>query len=276
MHVNRQTCLYRFYYMKITKLSWAGLKIESGNTTVFIDPVMSFEKMEKFMGKPLIPVLEIPAGEQADAILLTHLHQDHYDPETIIKILKPDGQVWVQKDVEVKVRRAELPVKGIELNVSVRLRDLNIIPVFALDGIGHEQVSWIIQNEKTQIFHGGDTLWHNQFWSISNKYGPMDLAFLPINGVTVNYPFIGYTALPASMTPNEAAVAGRILRARHVAPMHYGMFNYPPVYTPYPDPENEFKLACEHHSQGFLFLNDGESYALDPVAVSAKIINEAL
>ncbi|HEY0899609.1 MAG TPA: MBL fold metallo-hydrolase [Sphingobacteriaceae bacterium] len=262
--------------MKITKLSWAGLKIESRGTTVFIDPVVNFEKMEKYMGKPLTPVIEIPATEQADVILLTHLHQDHYDPETIRNILKPGGQVWVHEEVEENVRKAELPVRGLELNTSVHLGDLNIIPVFALDGIGHEQVSWIVQYEKTQIFHGGDTLWHNQFWAITNQYGPMDLAFLPINGVTVNYPFIGYTALPASMTPNEAAVAGRILRAKFVVPMHYGMFNYPPVYTPYPEPENEFMLACDRHSQGYSFLSDGESYELDPAAPSTEVTNETL
>lgn len=262
--------------MKITKLSWAGLKIESDGTTVFIDPVVNFERMEKYMGKPLMPVLEIPAGEQADTILLTHLHQDHYDRETIRKILKPDGQVWVHREVDENIRTAGLPVRGVELNTSVRLGDLNIIPVFALDGIGHEQVSWIIQYEKTQIFHGGDTLWHNQFWAIGNQYGPMDLAFLPINGVTVDYPFIGYTALPASMTPNEAAVAGRILRARKVVPMHYGMFDYPPIYSPFPEPEMEFKLACERHCQSYLFMNDGASYQLHPAPQSTEVIDETL
>ncbi len=262
--------------MKITKLSWAGLKVESDGTTVFIDPVVNFEKMEKYMGKPLMPVLEIPAGEQADAILLTHLHQDHYDRETIRKILKPCGRVWVHREVEEKIRTAELPVRGVELNTPVQIGDLSIIPVFALDGIGHEQVSWIIQHGKTQIFHGGDTLWHNQFWAIGNQYGPMDLAFLPINGVTVHYPFIGYTPLPASMTPNEAAAAGRILRAKNVVPMHYGMFDYPPVYTPFPDPEKEFKLACEYHSQSYLFLRDGESYQLDPAPLPTETINETL
>lgn len=262
--------------MKITKLSWAGLKIESNGITVFIDPVVNFERMEKYMGKPLTPIFEIAPTDKADVVLLTHLHHDHYDPELIKNILKPEGEVWCPKTEEEKIRTAGFAVKGIRLDSPVPVANFSIISVFALDGIGHEQVSWIIQEGNSQVFHGGDTLWHNQFWAIANQYGPMDLAFLPINGVTVNYPFIGYTALPASMTPNEAAVAGRILRARHVVPMHYGMFNYPPVYTPYPDPENEFKLACERHSQGFLFLHDGKSYTLDPEALPAETINETL
>ncbi|MCX2486263.1 hypothetical protein [Pedobacter sp. MR2016-24] len=38
--------------MKITRLSWAGLLLESPSTTLYIDPLQNVENMAPFLGLP--------------------------------------------------------------------------------------------------------------------------------------------------------------------------------------------------------------------------------
>jgi L-ascorbate metabolism protein UlaG (beta-lactamase superfamily) len=245
--------------MKITKLSWAGVQIESGGQSILIDPVENFDAMEKYMGKPHYPVSSLPQHNSADLILITHLHSDHYDENAIRNLLKPDGKVVVSSRLAGKVKSNGVRVLGLELNQRYTAGTFTVIPVFAMDGIGDEQVSWIVKCKDKSLFHGGDTIWHNQFWNIAKKYAPIDISFFPINGVTVTYPFVGYAPLPASLLPEQAAVAAKILHTRLAIPMHYGMFHTPPMYTAIPEPEEEFIRACDKHNQEFSFLKDNES-----------------
>ncbi|WP_439879663.1 MBL fold metallo-hydrolase [Pontibacter sp. MBLB2868] len=244
--------------MKITRLSWAGIIIQQDSTMLMIDPVEDFTSMEPYMGRPLAPVIPFAGCIQADAILLTHVHPDHLDEDAIRNTLRPGGKVICHKAAADKLRELGFPVHALELNQPHTCGVFTVTPVFALDGIGHEQVSWLVRNELgQQLFHGGDTIWHSRFWEINNSYGKIDVAFLPINGVVVNYPFVGFAPLPASLTPEQAVVAAKIMHTDLLVPMHYGTFHCPPIYTEFEAVEEVFVSAALKYDMKYKLIPEG-------------------
>ena len=60
--------------------------------------------------------------------------------------------------------------------------------LFASDGFGSPQVSWLIEADGERVIHGGDTLWHGAWWDVALAHGPIDIACLPANGAAVSFP----------------------------------------------------------------------------------------
>ena len=159
-----------------------------------IDAVENFKPYLPVLGKPRSDVFIFSPTTKADYILFTHLHLDHFDMEVIDQSITENG--------------------------------ITFKSVFSLDGIGEEQTAWILDFNGTKIFHGGDTIWHNQFWKIGKENPDIDYAFLPVNGAVVNFQIVGleYSSIPASLTPEQAFNAAKLLHAKKIIPIHYGMF----------------------------------------------------
>ncbi|MGH2764335.1 MAG: MBL fold metallo-hydrolase [Actinomycetota bacterium] len=115
-----------------------------------------------------------------------------------------------------------------------------------MDGLGEEQVSWVVSGNGKRILHFGDTLWHGYWWAIA-EHGPFDVAFLPINGAMVLYP--SKTGIPASLTPEHAAAAAersqapRSRRRSTTVP-----FDCPPAYAEHPDAEAAFLRSTQRQT----------------------------
>ena len=63
------------------------------------------------------------------------------------------------------------------------------------------------------------------------RYGPFDAAFLPVNGGLAEFPHRQPpSGIEASLTPEQAVAAARILGARRLIPIHYDGIRQPPVY----------------------------------------------
>lgn len=262
--------------MKVTRLSWAGLQVEAGASTLLIDAVEDFSGMVPYMGSPLRPIQRFTESVKADLVLLTHLHPDHFDPQAIRKSLKPEGVVVCAAGMAEKLEAHGLPLQELALHQAFSSGDLTVIPVFALDGIGHEQVSWVVRDAQGhQLLHGGDTIWHSRFWKIRQSLGPFHAAFLPVNGVVVAYPFVGYSPLPASLTPEQALVAARILDAAVLVPLHYGTFHSPPVYTEYPEVEEALTLGAACHGQRVALVPEGGTLCLPLLPEALQFENVA-
>jgi hypothetical protein len=66
--------------------------------------------------------------------------------------------------------------------------------------------------------------------------GPLDLAFLPINGVLVRLDGYTPTDVPATLTPEQAVEAAVVLQARTACAIHHGLFDNPPATASNPLP----------------------------------------
>src|SRR5437764_13032426 len=74
--------------LKIQRLSWAGLKLQSSKTTVLIDPLVTKAVWGDSWKEEIVPIT-IQSGPRW--VLLTHLHNDHFDPAAIRGVATEHG-----------------------------------------------------------------------------------------------------------------------------------------------------------------------------------------
>lgn len=247
--------------MEIQKLNWAGIKLTSNNKTILIDAAEDFSYYRPVLGDAVDEVLEFSDHTQADYILFTHMHLDHFDKGVITKCLKEDGKLIVYSGLESFVRKFVDDVEMIVLDLDETFteNDITFKPVFAMDGIGEVQSSWIVSDLTTKIFHGGDTIWHNQFWKLGKENPDIDYAFLPVNGVVVNFEIIGleYSPVPASLNLKEAFAAAHLLHAKKLVPIHYGLFEHEKCYIPQGFDKGDLEKVSAEVGQKYTMLKDG-------------------
>lgn len=86
--------------MKVTKLEHSGIIIEKNNKMVVFDPV-EYEQT-------------IPEIENVIAIIITHKHSDHFQPEVINKILgaNPNAKIFTTSDTAVLLNSSTVAKAG--------------------------------------------------------------------------------------------------------------------------------------------------------------------
>ena len=221
---------------QIKRLSWAGVEITVDHRRLLVDALQSVAPLESFQGRPHWPLAAIERTPGRTDALITHLHPDHFDPETLHDLLGEEGIVYCHQPILDTVREAGLRCEGVDLWKTIEVAPkLEITALPAVDGFGDDQVSWAIQANERRLFHGGDTLWHGNWWQIARRFNGFDWAFLPVNGVATIYPGLDPSGLPATLTPLQAVVANRLLQAKELCPIHYGLFNNPPIYVEQPN-----------------------------------------
>ncbi|REC50295.1 MBL fold metallo-hydrolase [Chryseobacterium pennipullorum] len=249
--------------MEIQKLNWAGIRLSAHNKTILIDAAEDFSYYKPVLGDAVEGLIEFSDKIQADYILFTHMHLDHFDKKVIRKCLKNDGKLIVYTGLEVIVKKVvgDVTIIALDLNETFTEDGITFKPVFAMDGVGEIQSSWIVDDGTTKIFHGGDTIWHNQFWKLGKENPDIDYAFLPANGVVVNFEVIGlqYSPVPASLNLKEAFAAARLLHARKLIPIHYNLFAHERCYIPQVFGQEDLERVSEELGQEYMILKDGET-----------------
>lgn len=242
--------------LHVERLNWAGVRFVYGTTTVLVDAVGG----EIWDNDPPEALAAVRAETARRYALLTHVHNDHFDAETLKRVLGDRGTVICHESAAVYVASRGLKVTPVALYEPVVRGDFIFIAVPAEDGFGDEQVSWIVSVNGKRFFHGGDTLWHGQWQTIGAQYGPFDAAFLPINGARLQSDPMPET--PGVMTPAQAVDAGKILRARKIVPIHFG-FNDPPAYVESETPLSTLQTEAARRGMPTEHLLPGESLTLD-------------
>jgi L-ascorbate metabolism protein UlaG (beta-lactamase superfamily) len=234
--------------MKIQRLAWAGIKIEVGKTTLFVDATSEDDDIK------LAATTEYKHG------LITHHHGDHYDPIALKTVFDKNSLLVCHTDVLPWINTTELRTQTVKLYepfiFSRRTDDLVATAVPAVDGFGHPQVSWIIEGGGKKIIHCGDTLWNGNYWDLGRIYGPFDMAFMPINGARQNLGRYTDEGIPCVMTPEQAVVASKLLKAKQICPIHYG--GVTATYFEVPHPEGNFLKFAKEKNIKTQILKQGE------------------
>jgi L-ascorbate metabolism protein UlaG (beta-lactamase superfamily) len=228
--------------MRLRQLGWCGVEIDHDGHTLVIDHIADTSPIlpdEEFV-TPLRP-------GAATAALVTHLHSDHTDPSAIAAaiadgapVLRPEPNPGVGDDLKwTQLAEGQFRDVGLEPEVVLpwerrSVGPFSIMAAPAVDGLGDPQRCWVVECGGQRILHAGDTMNHAYWWAIARAVGPIDVAFLPINGVVVQLEHLQPPSpLHATLTPEEAAVAAHLLGARSASPIHYGL-DAPPVYVQTP------------------------------------------
>ena len=239
--------------MRIRRLGWAGIEVEEGGETLLIDYVLDTAGLPLRDDRQPFP----RASEGAVAGIVTHLHADHADPVALAAALRDGAPVFrpepasgsgpdleLTAPVETAFGTVALDARVVEAWATHEAGPFTLHAAPAVDGFGDPQLSWVVEGGAKRIIHCGDTLFHGTWWRIANRFGPIDHAFLPINGAIVDFPFLQPPrGQEAVMTPEEAARAARMLGARAVTPIHYGALHRPPRYVETADPVARLQAA---------------------------------
>jgi L-ascorbate metabolism protein UlaG (beta-lactamase superfamily) len=250
--------------MLIRRLTWAGIEIEIEGATAVIDLLTGSPALTKYAGEPLDRLLAPSARPGTTAVAaVTHLHSDHFDAEALQCALALNAPVLCPPESAESVAAAGLNARSVETWETVSLAGLEFTAVPAVDGLGAPQTSWVVSDGEHRLIHCGDTLWHGHWWTIAERCGSIDLAFLPVNGVVADFDYLQPpSGIPAVMTPEQAAAAAQVLTVRLAAPIHYGTFHRPPHYISLPDPEATFASAAARRGVATLLLQPGSEIDL--------------
>jgi L-ascorbate metabolism protein UlaG (beta-lactamase superfamily) len=242
--------------LQIERLTWAGVKLVSENTTVFIDAVGK-DLWDGNAPEGLVPVT---ADTDRRYALVSHVHNDHFDVDTLREVLGERGYVICHESVATYIASRGLKVIPAKTYSPVSRGGFLFTAVPAEDGLGAEQVSWVISVDDKRFLHAGDTLWHGQWPLIGSQFGPFDAVFLPINGARVLRDPMPET--PAVMSPPQAVDAAILLRAKVLIPIHYGL-NDPPYYQEVDGPIDALAETAERRDVRIRNLLPGETLTLD-------------
>lgn len=242
--------------LTIERLTWAGIKLVSGDTTVLVDAVGT-DIWDGDAPEGLVPV---KTDTKRTYALITHAHNDHFDVETLKEVLGPRGYVVCHESEAVYVASRGLRVIPAKMYEPIFRGGFIFTAVPAEDGFGHHQVSWIVSNGNRKVLHGGDTLWHGQWENIGRQYGPFDAVFMPINGVQVTRAVP--SATPAVQTPLQAVDAAGLLRANLLVPIHFGV-NDPPDYVEVANPLETLIEISGQRGQAVRHLVPGERLTME-------------
>ena len=259
--------------MKVRWLGWAGVELEQDGETLVIDPLgdpggtfAGLGDAARDVGLPEV----VPAeGGRAVAGLVSHLHRDHADAGALAAALANGGAVhhpepFEESNLALAQAEHELGAAGLARRALATWESFEAGPFTctalpAVDGLGDPQVSWLVEAGGTRVLHLGDTVFHGAWWQMARRAGPFDVVFAPVNGAVVSFPHQQPASpLPATMEPEQAALAGELLGADVVVPMHYGGFEFDPFYKPIADARERFERAARGWSYRAAPLAPGE------------------
>ena len=259
--------------MRVRWLGWAGVELEEDGETIVIDPLAdpaaTFAGFGAAADGVELPEVAAPSGG-AVAGLVSHLHRDHADAGALAAALAPGAAVHhpastesenlALAQAEHELTAAELPRRRVAAWESVSAGPFTCTALPAVDGLGDPQVSWVVESSERRVLHLGDTVFHGAWWQMARRAGPFDVVLAPVNGAVVDFPHQQPPSpLPAAMDPEQAALAGELLGAGVVVPIHYGGYDFEPHYRPVADARERFERAARGRAYRAASLAPGET-----------------
>lgn len=198
-----------------------------------------------------------------DVVLISHNHYDHLDLPTLRRLAgRRTPTLIVPAGVGSQLRREKLgPVRELDWGESLSLPNFTIhcVPALHFSGRGirdRNRTLWcgyLIESPERRIYFAGDTAFGRHFAQIRRKYGPPDLALLPIGAYEPRW-FMS----PVHMAPDEAVKAHEILAAQTSIAIHHGTFQMSDEGIDTPGKE---LLACARNDS-FRVLRNGQFFEM--------------
>ena len=185
--------------IKVTPISHATMMLQWGDKVIYTDPLGG---VEAFAGKPV-----------PDVVLLTDIHGDHLDAETLQAVVK-DTTTTIMPQAVADELKMELPGTLIILkNGETRTEQgfsIEAIPMYNIpesaDAFHPKRRGngYVVEREGKRVYISGDTSGIPEMRNLKN----IEMAFICMN-------------LPYTMSVEEAAEAVLAFKPKVVTPYHY-------------------------------------------------------
>jgi len=222
--------------LDLVTISWVGhstFLLQIGGLNVLTDPMWSDHASPvpgigpKRRVAPGFPLTDLPP---IDVVLQSHDHYDHLDDRTVCRLeaTNPGARWIVPLGLTPFLRhRGVLYVTELDWWQEVTIDQVRLGCTPAQHFSGRTPwdrnrslwCGWSIAAPAGRLFFAGDTGLHPEFARVAERFGPFDVAFLPIGAYEPRW-----FMRPVHMNPEEAVQAARELGAPRVVPMHWGTF----------------------------------------------------
>jgi L-ascorbate metabolism protein UlaG (beta-lactamase superfamily) len=207
---------------RVLFLGHASTVIEMDGVRLVTDPVLRrlVGPLYRRVPRPLAGPLVDP-----DAILISHLHLDHYDPRSL-RLFRRDTPVLAPVGAGLSLRwRGFKEIHEVTPGERLRIGSLEIVATVAKHrGTRHPlaartpSLGYVVSGSHS-VYFAGDT---GFFSGIADVWPErLDVALLPIAGIGPLMPEFKH------MSPRDAVRAMEVLRPRLVVPIHWGTYHLP-------------------------------------------------
>ena len=213
-------------YPEIYWLGHGGHFIKWNGLSILLDPILSTHSLilPRLTKIPILPK-ELPP---IDYVLLSHMHYDHYDQNTLqqIQVLKylvipKNSEIFIPDSI--KSRTELIPLKENEVYTNDKLQIISLKTLH--NGSRNHPFSseyrasaYLLKMGQISIYFSGDTGYGPQFGEVKEKYSP-NISILPIGAYEPYFLLHNY-----HLNPEDAVKAGIDLGSTVTIPTHYGTF----------------------------------------------------
>jgi L-ascorbate metabolism protein UlaG (beta-lactamase superfamily) len=200
--------------LTVTRIGHACQLIEIGGLRVLTDPWFT-QTATYYQGEPVAATVQTLG--RIDAVVVSHEHYDHCDLDALtaagfdldIPLIGPGTVAAIARDKGFR------DVRAIEAWEGTAVGDLTVTATPGKHGV-HE-VTFVIQAAGRTVFFGGDSLRVPELDTIPDRFGHIDLAILPTNGLCIRPMNLRQVVMDAE----QAAELTAALRPTLAVPHHY-------------------------------------------------------
>lgn len=216
-------------------LGQVGVVIKGPDAVIYVDPYLTDSdgaggRLERAFPPPLSP----EEVTNASAVLLTHDHPDHTDPESLLPLSAASPQArfvcpFTSRDVlsgaDLDAGRTTIPQVG--ESVEVAGARITAIPS-AHTGLehhpekGYPYLGYIVEWNGVTVYHAGDTVIHDGLIETLSAW-KIDVAFIPINGRDY---FRARAGIVGNTDFREAAHLAQELDFGLLVPTHFDLLKF--------------------------------------------------
>ena len=265
--------------LAVTWIGHATVLLQLGGLNILTDPVWSERASPlQFTGprRWVAPGVAFDALPPIDLVLLSHNHYDHLDDRTIRRLVErwPESRWLTPLGLARFVHaRGARHVQELdwwqETHVGSSMVACTPAQHFSARGLADRNATlwcgWSLALGERRVFFAGDTGYHPEFGRIAARYGPFEVALLPVGAYEPRW-----FMRPVHMNPEDAVGAFRDLCAHThgsahtvMVPIHWGTFKL--TDEPMDEPPERTRAAWERAGlpiEDLWILAHGETRAI--------------
>jgi L-ascorbate metabolism protein UlaG (beta-lactamase superfamily) len=198
----------------VTRVAHACVLLDFDGVRVLTDPWLSerpgYRQGER---RPFATAADLP---RLDGIVVSHGHYDHFDLGALSAYPDKSIPMVVKRGLGARAAAAGwTAVVEVDPWESAAIGPVRVTAAPARHKV--PEVTYVLQGDGRTVFFGADTLRIPELDDVRRRFGDLDLALLPINGLTIRP--LGNRQVV--MSAAQAAELTAALRPRLAVPIHY-------------------------------------------------------